>query len=298
MNAPQLADDTVQVTLLAASGPSALAAQTLSRHFGLSVQRAESVLSQGRGVIAANMAHAAARAALPLLAALGLQVAIQATGTEPEAERHDLSIRLTHGFQAARLIRTLHRLMGPGNLTAHWFDGPSGMVLEGLTSAKVDWISAAVRPISGALVAVSAQRTALYDLFGTLETSKNDLIRLRRHLTHLGCRAGRFGDALASGLDRRARDHVLTRFGQAGLFGINQDFERFDLLVSGNGSLSAREFADFLITRTGCAPGVVRKISPSAPLRIESCLTRAATRQFLGDYAAIGIPAFARLIRT
>lgn len=298
MNAPQLVEDTVQVTLLAASGPSALAAQTLSQHFGLSLKRAESVLAQGRGVIAANMAQAAARAALPLLAALGLQVAILPAGAEPEVERHDLSIRLTNGFHAARLIRTLHRLVGPGNLSAHWFDGPSGMVLEGLTAAKVEWITTALRPLSGVQVATSVQRTALYDLFCTIETDTTDLICLRRHLSLLGCQTGGFGDTLATGLDRRALDHVLARFGHSGVFGINQDFERFDLLVSGSGSLSAQEFADFLITRTGCTPNMVREISRAAPMRIESCLTRSAAQQFMGDYAAIGIPTFARLIRS
>ena len=297
MNAPQLAEDTVQVTLLAVSGPSALAAQTLSQHFGLSIKRAESVLSQGHGMIASSIANAAARAAVPLLAALGLQVAILPAGVEPEVERHDLSIRLTNGFQAARLIRTLHGLVGPGNLTAHWFDGPSGMVLEGLTMAKVDWITAALRPISGVQVAVSMQRVALYDLFCTIETDTTDLIQLRRHLSLLGCPTKGFGDTLASGLDRRSLDHVMARFGQSGVFGINQDFARFDLLVSGKGSLSDQEFADFLITRTGCTPNMVRRITPAAPMRIESCLTRTAARQFLGDYAAIGIPAVAQLIR-
>ncbi len=297
MNAPQLAEDTVQVTLLAVSGPSALAVQTLSQHFGLSVKRAESVLSQGHGMIATNMAMAAARAVLPLLASLGLQVAILPTGAEPEAERHDLSIRLTNSFHAARLIRTLHRLVGPGNMNSHWFDGPSGMVLEGLTAAKIEWITAALRPISGVQLTVTMQRVALYDLFCTIETDTTDMMQLRRHLRLLGCPTSGFGDTLASGLDRRSLDHVMARFGQSGVFGINQDFARFDLLVSGKGSLTDQEFADFLITRTGCTPKMVRAITPTAPMRIESCLTRTAASQFLGDYGAIGIPAFARLIR-
>ena len=297
MNAPQLAEDAVQVTLLAVSGPAALAAQTLSQHFGLSLKRAESVLSQGHGMIASNIANAAARAALPLLAALGLQVAILPAGAEPEVERHDLSIRLTNSFHAARLTRILHRLVGPGNMTPHWFDGPSGMVLEGLTQAKVNWIISALRPMSGVQLAVSMQRVARYDLFCTIETDTTDLIQLRRHLGLLGCPTRGLGDALASGLDRRALDHVMARFGHSGVFGVNQDFERFDLLVSGRGSLSDQEFADFLITRTGCTPDMVRKITAAAPMRIESCLSRTAARQFLGDYAAIGIPAFARLIR-
>ncbi len=297
MNVPQLAEGTVQVTLLAVSGPAALAAQTLSQHFGLSVKRAESVLNQGHGLIATHMANAAARAVLPLLSALGLQVSILPTGAEPEAERHDLSIRLTNSFHAARLIRTLHRIVEPGHMTAHWFDGPSGMVLEGLSAAKIEWVAAALRPISGVQLATSKQRVALYDLFCTIETDTTDLIQLRRHLSLLGCPTKGFGDTLASGLDRRSLDHVMARFGQSGVFGINQDFARFDLLVSGKGSLSEQEFADFLITRTGCAPSMVRKITPATPMRIESCLTRTAAQQFLGDYAAIGIPAFARLIR-
>jgi hypothetical protein len=146
-------------------------------------------------------------------------------------------------------------------------------------------------------VTVSVQRRARYDLFGTFETHESDLVSLRRHLNLLGCEVSRFGDAVACGLDRRAVDHVLARFEPAGIIGVNQDFARFDLLVSGMGNLTPQEFADFMITRTGCTPNIVRKISRSAPMRIESCLTRAAAHQFMGDYAAIGIPTFARLIR-
>jgi len=297
MNAPQLVDDTVQVTLLAATGPSDLAAQTLSRYFGVSLKRAESVLAQGSGVIAVSIAQAAVRAAMPMLAALGVQIAVQPSGTEAVAEKHDLSIRLINGFHAARLIRTLHKMVGPGNLSAYWFDGPAGMVLEGLTAAKVEWISAALRPISGVHVTASAQRTARHDIYCTIETDAMDLSCLRKHLNLMGIEAGGFGDALASGIDRRALHHLMTRFAPSGIFGINQDFARFDLLVSGRGSLSESEFFDFLITRTGCTPNMVRKISPAAPMRIESCLTRAAAQQFIADYATIGIPAFPRLIR-
>jgi len=296
MNAPQIDEDLVQLRLAGASGSADVAAQALARSFDLPVQTAHQLVAGG-GIIADRMPRSRARAALPLLAALGLRLVIEAPEAEAAPERYDLSIRLTNGYHAARLIRTLHRLVGPAGLSSQWFDGPSGMVLQGLTRARVDWLAAALRPLSGVQVVASPVTSARHDLFCTIETDAMDMAALTRHLSLMGVAIGGFGDAIASGLDQRTLDHVLARFGQCGVFGINQDFMRFDLLVSGPGSLSTSEFTDFIITRTGATPNMVRRISRHAPIRIESCLTRSAAQAFIGDYATIGLPAFARLIR-
>lgn len=296
MNAPQLAEDTVQVTLLAVSGPAGLAAQTLSQFFGLSRDRAEAVLNHGRGLISPRMPSAQAKATLPLLAALGLQVIMTPTGAAPEVERHDLSIRLVDDSRAAKLIKTLQRLMALDDLTARSFDGPAGMVLTGLTAAKSEWLANALRGIQGVLVSVSAQRTALYDLFSTATLKTDARIAIKRHLALLGSGGTSFGDALATGLDGRALHHLLAHFPRLGLFGLNQDFQRHDVLITGQGRLSQVELADFLATRAVAADRAALP-SAAAPFRVETWLTRAAAQQFLGDYACIGIPATARLIR-
>ena len=290
-----VAEESVQVSLIAAPDCATFAAPMLVQHFGLTLRRAEQLLMQGRGEIAASVAGSAARAALPIMAALGLQVVIGPIGAEPETERFDLSVRLVDRAQSAHLIETLQRLTGAEGLTEKQLAGPSGYVVEDLTESGLYWLSRALDTLPGKVMASGSRAKERFDLFGPVQ--EQPPTSLRTHIRALGQLQSGPGDALATGLDRQLTRHFLAKFPDFGLFAVRQEFQRFDLFISGKGNLSTREFDDFLATRTGEKPRPTARPTKAQPLRIETWLTWAAAGQFLRDYAEIGIPAHATLIR-
>ncbi len=293
-----LMDDDVQVSLLSTSGHAGLAVELLEQRFGLTRQYAESVLDQGYGLLTSRLGAAEARDVVPLLSSLGLRVAIQPVEAMPPDEFCDVSVRVIGAKSAPRLIVTLERLMGLSGLTAEAFNGPSGMVLKTLSHARAEWLCNALRQLPGVSAVVSEHQTARYDLFAQSGLTEVEDAELRRYLRLLGCSIGSFGDAVASGLELRVLDRVLARFPNLDLLGVNQVFQRYELLIIGKGSLTLQEFADFLMTRPVAQSIPMRKLQEALPLRVESCLSRAAAKQFLADYSAIGMQTLTRLVWT
>jgi hypothetical protein len=123
-----------------------------------------------------------------------------------------------------------------------------------------------------------------------------DVMAVSKHLRLLGSSAGGMGDALGNGLDRKVLDMVLQKFPDLGLFGANQLFQRHELLIIGKGTLSQREFFDYLATRQVAQSVPVEQLMRTLPLRVESFLTRSSASQFLADYTAIGMQAITRLV--
>ena len=294
----QVADDTVQVSLLATSGCGGLAAAVLAERFGVTLEYAESVLEQGYGLLCPRIPKTQARAALPLLVALGLRVALQPVEAMPPDEVCDLSVRLRELRNAPKLIVTLERLLGVTELNAASFDGPQGYVVFGLSPARAEWLCAELRQISGVFCAVSERQTALYDLFTARSLSTVDHAEVKRQLRLMGCGIGGFGDAIGLELVRRVLDRILLQFPGFGLFGVDRAFQRYELLVVGKGALSGQEFADFMMSRPTTQAIQPRNLMQSLPLRLENWLTRPAAKQFLGDYGSIGIQAETRLVRS
>lgn len=296
MGSPQLADDAVQVVLLSKCRHAALAAGPVARHFGLTAGRAEALLEDGHGVIAAQMPMASVRKILPLCAALGVHLALRPIGAEPELELFDLSLRSLTTETAGSAVQELKRLgfasLGP----ASDFAGASGLVLSGLTEARAKVVALALRSLSGIKVTVSGQGTASYDLFLRQAETAADLTALRRHLCVLGCLNSGPAPTLATGLDQRTLQHLLARFPRIGLFGVNQMFQRYDLRLVGRGRLSTRELHDFLVTRGVFEPQAGLALTTGHGMTVESGLSRAAAGQFLSDYAAIGLTARAELV--
>ena len=293
----QLVDEDVQLSLLATTGHAGLAVELLTERFGLSLEYAESVLEQGYGLLVARLGKVQARAVLPLLATLGLRVAIQPCESLPPDEFNDVSIRIMDARHAAKLIRTLERLLGVTGLTAGSFCGPEGYVLAGLSPAKAEWLGHALRKISGVSVVLSEHQSARYDIFSEAELTEPECTDVRRHLRLLDCNIGGFGGAIGNGMDKRAVERVLARFPDLGLFAANQAFQRHELLIIGKGTLSRQEFIDFLMTRAVAGSIPARQLLNALPLRMEALLTRSAARQFLADYTAIGMQAITRLVR-
>jgi len=292
----RLVEDDVQMSLLATSGHAGLAARMLTERLGLSPQYAESVLDQGYGLLSPRMRLSQARAVVPLLAALGLRVALQPVEALPPDEFCDLSIRLLDNKFAPDLIDRLDKWMGLTCLDADSFNTACGLVLTDLPLPRAEALCRAVSQVPGVQAVMSENRTARYDLFAQSPLSEQDEIDVKRHLRLLGAATGGFGDAIGSGLERPVMERVLARFANLDLAGVNQVFQRHELLIVGKGSLSLQEFADFLMTRPAAQWIPLRKLLEALPLRVEACLTRAAAKQFLADYSAIGIEAKTRLV--
>jgi hypothetical protein len=297
MTQSQLIGDHVQVSLVAATGHAGLAAELLTGRFGLSQAHAHAVLDQGYGLLIAKLRRQDARAAVPLLAALGLHVVIQPCDALPPDALSDVSIRLSDAKYAPKLINTLGRLIGATDLAPTSFGGPEGYVVAAVAPTRAAWLCAALRKLHGVTAVQSDHQAARYDLFAETELTEQEDTAVRNYLRLLGCSSDREGDAIGCGLDHRMAERVISKFGELDLFAANQAFQRHDLVVIGKGSLSRHEFIDFLATRPAAKAIPAQKLMNALPLRVETFLTRAAARQFLADYTAIGMQAITRLAR-
>ncbi len=298
MTASQMANEDVQVSLLATSRFGGLAAAVLAERFGLTLQYAESVLEQGYGLLSPRLDRTRARQALPLLSALGLRVALQPVESMPPDEFCDVSIRLRDSGHAPKLIQLLEGMLGLGNLNAVSFDGPQGYIVKDLSLARAEWLCHSLRQLNQVYCAISEHQTAFYDLFADRPMARNNHAEVKRQLRLMGCGIGGFGDAVGLGLERRVLDRILAQFPNLGLFGVDRAFQRYELLVTGKGALSGQEFADFMMSRPTIQGIQSRELMGALPLRLENWLTRPAAKQFLGDYGSIGIQAETRLVRS
>jgi hypothetical protein len=292
----RLADDDVQVSLLAITGQAGLAVDLLVERLDLSVPYAESVLDQGYGLLCQRMPRSKARALKPLLASFGLRIALQPVEAMPPDEFCDISVRISEPKHAPDLIARLDALLGPTGLTVASFDTVAGLVLSDLPLPRAETICRWVSQVPGVHTAMSEHRSARFDLFAQSELSERDEVEVKRHLRLLGAATGGFGNAVGSGLERIVLDRMLARFADLDLVGVNQAFQRHELVIVGKGSLSLQEFADFLMTRPAAHWIPMRNLLEALPMRVEGCLTRPAAKQFLSDYSAIGIEAITRLV--
>ncbi|OZA10261.1 MAG: hypothetical protein B7Y02_11030 [Rhodobacterales bacterium 17-64-5] len=293
MTTQQIAEDAVQVTLVAAGSQASLAARALTHHFGLRVEETEVLLMTGKGMIAPAVPEPVARAAQPLLAALGLQIAILPYGAKAEPELYDLSIRAAQPDCALAVLQS-HGVAA--DITgAAGFSGPSGLVIAGLSQGQVEALRVALLAVEGVQVVACAVSAARYDLFGALAGEGRAPLPLRRHLSMLGYRPDHATSALACDLDLSSLKHVLSRFPECGLTGVNQAFQRYQVTVTGPGRLTRQEMLDFLATRGISAEHLAASLQAGRPLQIDSGLGRATIRQFLADYALIGLPVRAEL---
>jgi hypothetical protein len=230
---------------------------------------------------------------MPMLAALGVQVALRPATATVEPELCDISLRTSGSLAPVAMV--MGRLGLARTLHETDFRGPSGLLIENLPRPRAEDLATALRAIPGAQVTVAARLAARYDLFAAGGRIGADQNGLRQHLSVLGCVTQGPTRALATGLDRRTLDHVLARFAHLGLVGVHQAFQRYDLVLTGKGQLTQNELRDFLATRGADWPAAREALESGQGWRIEGGLSRAAARQFLSDYAMIGLPARADL---
>lgn len=297
MTMPQLAEETVQVALLSCGAHSGLAAMPLSLHFGLPLAEAEALLVKGHGVIAARMPKDRACAAIPLLAALGLRLAVLPPDAAQAEALYDLSLRLTEGVDAVAVQPDLQRLGLVPDATAPDFNGPAGFAICGLPRAKAEHVILALRSLPGVHATLCPQDGAKFDLFAPKVAMRAEMAHVLKYLSDLGCSVRDHWPAFAVGLDRHVLGLVLSRFAPLGLFGVNQAFQRYHLTLTGRGQVSTEDIRNFLATRGLSTSEATRALSGGQGLRIETALPRAAARQFLSDYAQIGLQVRADLAR-
>ncbi len=263
-----------------------LAAPVVADHLQITVSEAMEQLLLGRVTLASR--SAAARL-LPLLRALGLSPELQVehrVTLAVQAVDRDCALHL-----APSLAAVLNRDAGPVLAALQTIGGVI------LTDVSADWatdLRLRLRRLKGLRLTLAH---GLSDLFAIAPLHPATRRGLRRHLAMMAAVPCRFSGALAAGLTDLQSAQLIARFDDSGLCVLNRAFQRFDLFLTGTHGLAAQDVAEFLATRTDLADAMVETATPLTPLQLERGLSRAATRQFRADYAAIGLETCARLAR-
>ncbi|NUB44589.1 hypothetical protein GEU84_009365 [Fertoebacter nigrum] len=280
----------LRLTLVAASDHAPLAAGILTTHLGLSPLDAAYRLASAPSILTEAAPVAVVQRLAALLSALGLAVRAEpATSGATAAPLLDLAVQAADGaaVHLPRLARILD--LTPDTVMAG-LAAPEGLVLP-RTPSEVQALRHDLRRERGLRLVASNPATALYDLFlaGPMPRGLGDALQ------RLGLGRCGFSGALAGALDRRMAANLVARFGAAGLFAMNRDFQRFDLFLTAARGVPLAQVADFLATRSPQPRARLDPLSLALPIQVESGLARAVARQFAADYAAIGLETRLRL---
>lgn len=289
--------ESVDVVLLSAGPVSAMASAQLARHFDLPFALAEAVLSKGSGPVAAQMPRDCAKAAMGIMATLGVRLAAVPVGHDAEPELFDLCLHLTDLRAAVAVEQKLRDLGVWVSDEKPDFYGPGGLQISGVCQGLAEATVLALGRTCGVDVISCAQSDAVYDLFVVSDHEQFSLKPMIKHLSDMGCHAADPWPALAVGLDRQMLAHFEARFPDHGLACVNQAFQRYDLILTGLGDISIKDFVDFLTVR-GHTPSVAFDgVLQDHGLTIEFALSRKAAEQFLADYEMIGLQVRADFVR-
>jgi len=289
--------DHVDIVLLSSGPLSALASAQLARLYDMPLAMAQGLLSKGRGLVAGQMPREKAKVATALMATFGVRLAMVPVGHDALPELFDLCLHLTE-LPAAALVEAMLRDLGLWVLPEPPdFLGLGGLQLQDLTYDVAQASVLALDRIAGVEVMSCGQNHALYDLFLAPDQKRADLMSQIKYLADMGCYAAHPWPAMAVGLDRQMLTHFKTRFTNHGLVCVNQAFQRYNLILTGLGEVSIRDFVDFLTVR-GHAPSVAFDgLRHDKGLTIEKALSRKSAEQFLADYTMIGLKVRADFVR-
>lgn len=302
----------IRLSLIGPCATAKLAAPTLARHLGISVDDATVRLCQAPATLADRMEANRARRLAALLLSLGVAVRMTPSPAHAKAKPcpdakpldavYEVSVQPIEAEEIERLSHAISQALPPMVLSGGdrrpealeiALSGPGGLVLTGLEPEQIKKLRHAFRKIDGLRIAGSSAVGAMYDILRDPRIEGPDPDTLAASLRRLGLVPCKLTGAVAARLDAKTRDHVLRRFGGLGLIALNHDFQRFDLFLTGAHNLSPRELADFLVVRSDLPRRILERM-PRA-LRIESGLTRANALAFQSDYAALGLETCARL---
>jgi len=280
-----------RLSLVAVSGNDPLAAGVLAVHLGLDRTDAVALLARCPSVLAEALPIEGAIRLAAMLSALGVAVRMDTSTGMPTPLPVAIALQPTLAPQlvAERLETVLGR---PVDAVLRDLVTPGGLVLT-MPADEAKALRRSLRREPGLRVIISQPETALYDLF----VAQAHPAGLSTLLHRLGLGRCRSTGAIAAALDQHTAALVVERFGGAGVFALNRDFQRFDLFVTGAGGVPPAQVADFLATRCPQPRARLQALSSATPVQIESGLTHAAARQFEADYAAIGLDTCLRLSR-
>ena len=297
----------LRLSLVSPCASISLAAPTLARHLGISQREAVKRLSAVPGTLSDRLETFRAQQLASLLGALGVAIRLdlpqgRQKSFKPIEVVFDLSVQPVDVGNIDELAAALHQSLPTNLWSEKKFDlerlrteiaGPGGLVLENLAAKQINEIRRRLRKTAGLRIAVSNKATAVYDILPDPRISGALPDGLASSLAYLGVGACILTGAVAARVDGATKDHVLKRFGSLGLVALNQDFQRFDLFLTGVRNLSPRELADFLVVRSELPRQMLERMP--RPLKIETGLTRANALAFQSDYTALGLETCARL---
>lgn len=274
---------------LSAPSPAAvLAAPVLAKHLGISRQAALRRIGSAPCVLASGLDPQPAQRLLALMSALGLRVRL--VQSDSAARRVDVSVQLSVWSDAKRLSKRIAAVMDrdPHDI-AIALAQPGGLILQDLDGDDANTLCTQLRRTRGLVILRSDPETALYDLFASRPLSIKEDHRLRSCLRLIGSDPDPVTGAVAAGLGRSLRDHVLSHLPDIGLFALDRCFQRYDLILSNVSGWLTKDLADFLAGRTAQPRSRFEVITPDSPLALDLGLSQQVARQFRGDYAAIGL---------
>lgn len=296
--------DLLRILMVAPCPSMMLAAPTLAQHLQIPTQEAEERLSSVPSVLCERIAVPEAKRLANLLAAMGVQVRLEAASLPetPATAMVDVSLQPIEGDRLTELAQSVADWLPPVGVTScdrsakaieAELAGPGGLILSSVSLADADLLRRVMRRIAGLRIAVSDPREALYDLLPDHRAPFSVPPAVTEVLRRMGLSPCKLTGAVASKLDRSTRDLLMARFSKAPLVAMNRDFQRFDLFLTGVQNVSPRELADFLVARSDLPRAMLERMPH--PLRIECGLTRENALAFQSDYAALGFETCARL---
>lgn len=202
----------------------------------------------------------------------------------------DVSVQLAVWAEVEGMsARLSHLLRSDPSDVARELGQSGGLIHEGLDGDSALRIAARLRQLPGLIVTLSDRATALYDIYLTRPLFDIEATRLNAMTGLIGTLPDALTEAVATGLDRRNRDVLLSRLPDLGLVAIDRAFQRFDLILTGATGWTTPELADFLVARTQRPRAAFETLSPDLPVKLDLGLRSNVARQFCADYAAIGL---------
>lgn len=278
---------TLELRLVALPQSPAMMAAALAPLLGMPTGGLLDRLAEGRVMPVADLDPETARRISVLAAVMDWPVQI---GPPLQGGLRDLSAQLAVWADAERVSARLAPLLGMDQAAvATALARPGGLVLAGLDPSRAAATEGLLRRTRGLVVTASDPATARHDIYPSRPLSRAEAERLSACLGRIGAAGDALTGALASGLSRVLRDHILSRCPDLDLVAIDRRFQRFDLVLTGTCGWVTRDLADFLAARTQQPRARFEALSPAAPVTLDLGLRDTVARQFCGDYAAIGL---------
>ena len=283
--------------VIAASPAALLATLSVAGILGIEPQQAADRLASLPTALVENVPDRRARELSALLTAFGFRVRLDPThsaaippGLARGEARRDVALQPTTPDEMALMVLAgrLGRLLPmPADAVREELDGPEGLVLRDVPQPRIDVLRAALRRDRAVRVVVSDEAVATFDAFRVPGRSVpgGDLVRL-------GLSRCKFSGAVAAGMNHATAQHLAQRAGGRLLIA-NRDFQRFDLVLMAAPGLAPKELAGFLDAR----PQARASEGSAGPRLVERGLGHDMARQFVADYAVIGLEVQALLRR-